>query len=812
MNLVPGVLVDREDVGGAESGQQSAYYGHGGTGDDSTWTVDGANITDPSAIGAAPAYLNMNAYEELQVTIGSTDISAQTGGVQLNFVSKRAGNRFSGDFHLYVEDEKWEMSQTPPQYFLDQGWGAPGIFRLYQYGVNFGGPIIKDKWWFYGSYGIQDIHAKTPVGDEDATWLISGYFKTNFQLGNTSGELHYSHDAKKKWGRTVLSRAQQDAGTLFDQDGPGNMYMAQLQHVMGNLMLNAKVNYMDGGFILDPRGADVDPATDINTGADWMYYISPSYWGGSAYQYDTNRNTLNLALDGNYFAEGVLGGDHEIRFGVDYYTGDTTTTYRFPNQRYAYILSGGRFAGTPAFGLYLMFPNFLRDGTFERISFYLSDTATFGKLTASLGVRYDKEMGTINEVNHEGITWIEPGGAMNGMSVFTSSLTNYTTVGGKSPQSYEVISPRLSLSYDITGDGKNVIKLTAARYGSQSGNDLIFRFFKFRYAYGLWYDYNQDEFINWTELITPILVTNGLDIDADGRSLVTTADGFNSPLLDEVSLTFEKALGEDIAVSVSGFYKKRHKQVDVVGEYTDGTLEYDGHWTQSGTYTFSNGTTIPIWNRDARPPITHYRNYSDSYARYMAVVLQFSKKFAKKWMLDVSFTYSDWKDIWAQSEFANGDLTTYNYFNEGVVAPESGGSGLSGVFVNSRWQFKLSGLYQLPYGINLTAVFQAREGYVIPYHESFYSGIGGVGTRDVYLPDTKFGDDRLPSFWMLSMGLEKTFKISDTASATVFVDAYNLTNNSTTLLVETSYTAPNFDQPLRVLNPGIFQFGIRVSF
>jgi hypothetical protein len=458
-----------------------------------------------------------------------------------------------------------------------------------------------------------------------------------------------------------------------------------------------------------------------------------------------------------------------------------------------------------------MMPGLLRDGTFERISFYLSDTATFGKLTASIGVRYDKESGKINEADQLGVKWWEPGHPMDGMDVFTSDIYPFTQVAGKSPQSYTVFSPRLSLSYDITGDGKNVIKLTAARYGSQSGNAVMWRYFKFRYGYGFWYDYNDDEQINWDELLTGVIVSNAGDIDADGWSLTTVADGFNSPLLDELGVTFERALGEDIAVSISGFYKRRHKQVDVVGEYTDGTLEYDGHWTQDATYTFADGTVIPIWNRDARPTITHYRNYEKSDVTYMAAVLQVSKKFSNKWMLDVSFTYSDWKANWDQSEYENGDLSTFDYFNGGVNAPESGGSGLQGVFVNSRWQFKLSGLYQLPYGINITAVFQAREGYVIPYHESFYTG-GGVGTREVYLPNTTFGDDRLPTFWMLSMGLEKTFKISDTASATVFIDAYNLTNNATTLLVETSYTAPNFDQPLRVLNPGIFQFGVRVSF
>jgi hypothetical protein len=199
-------------------------------------------------------------------------------------------------------------------------------------------------------------------------------------------------------------------------------------------------------------------------------------------------------------------------------------------------------------------------------------------------------------------------------------------------------------------------------------------------------------------------------------------------------------------------------------------------------------------------------------------VLQFSKKFSNKWMLDASFTYADWKAYYSKDDYGwstssdvgAGDLTNYDYFNGAVVAPAvSGSSGLSGIYVNARWQVKLSGLYQLPWGINITAVLQAREGYVLPYHESYRKS--GIWTN-MYLASEKFGDNRLPAFWMLNLGLEKTFKVSETATATVFIDGYNITNNSTTLLVETDYNASNFDQPLRILSPGIFQFGFRLSF
>ena len=157
------------------------------------------------------------------------------------------------------------------------------------------------------------------------------------------------------------------------------------------------------------------------------------------------------------------------------------------------------------------------------------------------------------------------------------------------------------------------------------------------------------------------------------------------------------------------------------------------------------------------------------------------------------------------------DHQNFDYFDGGAVAPESRGSGVRGIFVNARWMFKASGLYQLPSGINFTGVLSAREGYVTPYYELTSRPVG-LGTTVVYEPGKKLGDDRLPNFWMLSLGLEKTFKVSDTVTTTLFVDAYNVTNNVTTLKVETRLGRTTTDNILRVLNPGIFQFGVRVNF
>jgi hypothetical protein len=807
LSMVPGMMMDRVDVGGAESGQQSSFHAQGSDDADTAWNVDGVNTTDLAEPGASTSYLDVNGYEELQVTVGSNDITAQTGGVQINFVSKRGGNRMGGDLHLYVEDKAWEMKQTLPQSIIDEGWGSPGINRLYQYGVNFGGPVIKDRIWFFGTWGVQDIHARTIVGDEDATWLTAGYFKLNLQHKNTSAELNIASDNKLKWGRTRLNRAQQDNGSLRDQLGPNYYLFASVQQIVGNLMLNAKGGLYRCIYQLTPRGSKVDPLTGHNLGADRVYYKYPMklLYGSDTYFY-TDRDEMSVTVDGNYFQENFLGGDHEIRFGVDYTAATTTSQTLFPNER---TLNVGTYGdNTSSLGVWLM-PDSMYDINYNRITLYAADTITFGRLTANIGLRFDSEGNRINETHLKGFTWYEPGSPHDGEALFPDLLGPLTVKAGKVPVRYKTLSPRLSLTYDLNGNGKDVLKLSLARYGSQVGNYLALRMFPYREVDVYWYD-NGDGKPQFDELVTDsYYYSYCYDIDYSTGWKRNRYDAkFNTPLLDELTVSYEKQLGEDLAVSVSGFYKKRHNLVRAIGLMEDGSIETKDNWYYKGQVDFPDGSSVPYYQRYETPLGTYYSNYKKAYDRYLAAQFVLTKKLSNKWMADMSFIYQDWKAFRFEEE--TFDLTNFDYFNGGVVAPEAGGSGLEGIYVNSRWQFKLSGLYQLPWGFSATAMLTANEGYVIPYYIEFKRG-SGLSWTNIYEKGKKFGDDRLPNFWMLSVGLEKTFAISENSKATIFVDGYNVTNNKTTLSVNT-LIGEDKDKILRILNPGVFQFGIRVQF
>src|SRR5581483_10897067 len=88
LKQAPGVQVDRINVGGNESGQQSNFFVGGATSSDNTFAVDGAIETDMNAVGGSAGYYDFGAYEEFQLTTASTDTSIQTAGVTINHITK----------------------------------------------------------------------------------------------------------------------------------------------------------------------------------------------------------------------------------------------------------------------------------------------------------------------------------------------------------------------------------------------------------------------------------------------------------------------------------------------------------------------------------------------------------------------------------------------------------------------------------------------------------------------------------------------------------------------------------------------------
>ena len=145
LEKTPGIVMDRANVGGNQSGQQSGYISRGASTGNNKWSIDGVDITDMAATGASRSYFNFDNFEEIQVSTAGNDIKSRTGGMGLNLVVKRGTNKFSGSIRGYYDDENLESDNVPDE-LRSRGVThetSDHNKQISDYGFDLGGPILR---------------------------------------------------------------------------------------------------------------------------------------------------------------------------------------------------------------------------------------------------------------------------------------------------------------------------------------------------------------------------------------------------------------------------------------------------------------------------------------------------------------------------------------------------------------------------------------------------------------------------------------------------------------------------------------------
>ncbi len=906
LQMTPAVQVDRENVGGNESGQQASYVALGGMGSNDTWTMDGVNITDPAAMGASPTYYDYDIFEEVNVTIGGADMEQQTGGVALNLVSRRGENRVTFGGRFYYTEDYFQAKPHGSTYEeiekIFPGYGYNQIRDNKDYGFNVGGPLFKDKIWWWGSYGVQDIKTKVMNGSNDDTLLVNYAFKLNFQIVPENRlELFVHAGNKLKWGRS--SSSSFPAG--YNQHGKYNfgspILKIQDEHMFGDsLFVSAKYGFTDAGFGLWP--ADDEELTRIRT-----YNVANVLYSSNGWFF-SGRPNHQATLHGTYFNDDLLGGSHEIKMGVEYvHRWDEFTASNPGNLRYNFNYNtptvdwngdGTRDIVLDDFGIDLRYL-YVDRGSFQcgpegnqQWSGFFSDTATWGRLTVKFGLRYDYqvsyvktyEMRTILSQATDRTYWenfydiqqtiLGPQVASAIGAIFPG--TTIPEVNASDTIPWKFLSPRLGLTYDITGDGKTIAKLSGAIYGARMGSYYGYlwqRRGSGGYIRFWWNDANGDDQTQFNELYwadysttartayrafddngnfvgnwdrEENLMWGGYDPQnpqATSDPRYTVDPDWSGDRTYEIVATLEREVMPDFSVGADftwrkydNFWVNRRYAEYAGGALLERTDYIEAPHNVPASYTAPDGTTVDLGEAAGRPFYVWregvndvYERYatttpSDYYDQYMGVNFRFTKRLSNRWMLNGSFTLQSQKHYWGETWPL--DPTNQWAEDEQTYAYTLGGpSGKVGMPVFSRWMAKAQGLYQLPYDFNISAVFDIREGHIVPTQ---------IGLQDYDSPnsystgatmDTQiFGTERLPLFWNINLRLEKILKIGDTGRVYLMVDAFNLFNqnilnrkrtiNPGTIYLHdgTFSTNARSGEPNEVLNPRIFRFGVRFQF
>ncbi len=308
IGMTPGVQAGL-NVGGSASGQQVGLSVYG-TSANVQWNLEGGSITDLSS-NSSPAYFNFDSFEQISVVTGGGDVSVQSSGLSINLVTKSGSNVFKGSALATYENDAMQGGNVTSDMFSSGTTGLLSgnpIKKISNYSIEYGGPIKRNKLWWWAAADHQDINTGVinffdPDGGEFCQQLIAaqraGSFagtityddlpavqeclhndktliknisaKTNYQLNGANNiQYLFQSDNKFRNARGASANTAKEAVTEQTSDEPWGFPLPthSLTHRMiltDRLVIVNQFTYVHGGFFLDYQGSYSTKICGANT-------------------------------------------------------------------------------------------------------------------------------------------------------------------------------------------------------------------------------------------------------------------------------------------------------------------------------------------------------------------------------------------------------------------------------------------------------------------------------------------------------------------------------------------------------------------
>jgi hypothetical protein len=806
LSQAPGVQTDRINVGGNESGQQSDFVGLGSTGRDNTFSVDGVIVSDMNAVGGSATYFDFGAFEEVQMTVSSSDVTVATSGVTINQVTKRGTNLWRANARFLETEGGLQAAPGLPD--------GNRIKDVKEYGADVGGPLWRDHLWGWLSYGRTDVGNIAQGGQLDATQLKDFNTKLNFQANDAdSGVFHYWTNNKLKEGR--------DAGpgfapaSTFNQTTPSKIFKAEDTYIVNqNLYFTGLWSNNSGGFTLFPQGG-LSP---------YIFIDSDGTINGTNLDFKQTATIQQERLDGNYFFN-TGSASNELKFGGSYRHQDNVSSTVWPHG-YEVISCGdiGCDSSDPSLNVI----EFLRNRTVsirsEYTSAWIQDTWSRGNLTINAGARLDNQS-LKNRATSDA-----------GESVAQGLLPSLH-FGGNDAGGFDwrTVVPRVSGTYALGEQHKTLIRGSFSQYAEQLGQlPLATRVNPIGYSYAYFYfnDLNNNHILDPNEIPTLNFI-NTVNIDPNNPASLATPN-INDPNLhptmtNEFALGVEQGLGRDFLATFTLTYRRiydipedRTLITDQSGATRVATVnDYQVAGQVQGI--LPNGQLSPLVTYyDLKPGLTptggsFYTN-GDRTQHYLGGTITFTKRLADQWEANAHFTLSDWRWHIGPEFLATHDPSPLVSDDLGFALvngqyyEQSTGSGNKGdVVIGSRWSYNANAMYQVeptrPWGFDVTAMITGRQGYPTP---PYVNVTGDLGRRQILIA-TNTTEFRNPSILTLDGRIGKDFSFKD-FGMTVGVDGFNLLNSHPVLQRNRNAGSDAAEAIEEELSPRVFRLGAVLHF
>ena len=762
---VPGVVMDRYNIGGTESAQQSSGFVHGSQ-SQQDYSINGLSLNWPGGPGSATSfYFDHDSFEEVQIQTSAAPAEIGVGGLYMNMITKSGGNEFHGAATFLYEPGKLQGNNVTDE-LRDQGIETANPIELIaDFNANMGGPIIKNKMWFFTSYRRYIINTQMlGLTRPDGSPEVDINHQTNV-LGKVTTQLNPNNKLMAQYYFNYQNRFYRRAGASFVEEKASTRQIEPCHIIQGqwtsiffkDLFLDVRYGYKH---LIFPMSYQPEVGPNDYCRVD---DVRSTMTGAASYDMKNTatRHQFNAAL--SYFADYLLGGSHDFKFGFEYTNCLNGYDYKSNGDMVMHLEDG-----VPAYIVAWNTP--VKQGSkYQTFAFYVQDSYTIGnRLTFNMGVRFEAFEGW-NPAQSS------PGGTFYSARSF-SEVRNIPN--------FKNVVPRLGFSYDLFGDGRTALKGSFSRYtqleGARFPENLNPN------ALGgdvrLWTDLNGDLFADLNELSAPVSFFGGVGVRLDPN--------LTRPLSDEASIGVEHQVGEDLALSATYYYRKNSNWMgrnNILASYTPVDIVAEGE-----TITVHNQTpeTIGLIDR----VIT---NIPEFYEKYHGFELTAKKKFSNRWQLIAGYTRGQSKGYYVESRWGFSDSSDPN--NRINIKDAYHPSDRTNIF-------KLIGTYFFPRDFTVSANYRYYTGD--PLTRRYRVTGMNQGSFSVALEPR--GTYRYPNVSILDIRASKIFHFSNFNLEAMF-NLFNVFNASTTVSQITT-VGPYYGTPSRILSPIIAGFGVRLTF
>jgi hypothetical protein len=694
--MTPGVVSRPHNDG---SGRQN-YFGNAVEHRDAVTLMEGMYAGNYNDFNINRTGLSTEAIQDTEIKTGGVDAASPMGyGLVINMISKSGGNQFRGSGAVQYQPFAWNANNV--------GEGTPATRQVRQYDISLGGPLKRDRTWFFGALRFTDN--KSGTGRNPGQAAIHQALVPDAQLGDNSirgyqpwakvtTKLAASHDLAGVYQADrlllkVVGAEDYEPIEVLSTGGP--MVGAKLTSVWGQSVtttFTASYNTKGGNSLDSYAGrAFTGPLVEyhreaflnagilqgsglLSRGGQWS-----STACDSCYDLDTSSITM-LRGDLTWYRQGWLGS-HDFQTGFlalprNHY--DKNIQYLndgFILEERRQINPANPSAGTAPFHRQFVLGTLTphtASGRDRDIGLYLQDTwKPTSRLTATIGVRVD-------------------------------FVRRYDALRDIVRQSSTEVGPRVGFSYVLTEDAKNVLRGSYVRIHQQlMGTRHPVAAFGGDDAAGLRdaYDINGDGIFE-------------LAIDTPPRAAAVSSLQFDpnlhQPLFDEFTLGFRRQFPGQISIDVGGIVKinkEQYAQVDINGFYPNGPFQPFGGFgrvdpNRGLLYRITNNT----WSQ------THYRAFQMTIAKNLTRGIQFLGTIHRQWQkLTGTWNPTDPARFIQPDAFPNNRLV---WRTDGVQDHNSLATGNS-LVNNPMWNpysIRLSGTWLAPMGLLVSGNYTIMAG------------------------------------------------------------------------------------------------------